>query len=91
MARIDIDFGQVKTLVADFDRAVSNYCNSVDSFFAEINSFNGWEGDAADKYLANANAESVSYVTFGDNLKNFVTTLDQAIEELESSFGSVAR
>jgi hypothetical protein len=41
--------------------------------------------------LANANAESVYYVTFGDNLKNYVTTLDQAIEELEASFGSVAR
>ncbi|MBQ7789798.1 MAG: hypothetical protein IJ399_00890 [Bacilli bacterium] len=88
---IDIDFAQVKTLVADFDRAVSSYCTATDSFFNEINSFKGWEGDAADKYLSNVNAESALYITFGDNLKNFVNTLDQAIDSLEATFNSAAK
>ena len=91
MSKIDIDFDQVKTLVADFDRTVSNYCTSIDSFFDEINSFEGWKGEAADKYLSTVNSESSLYVTFGDNLKNFSKTLDETIERLESSFNSAAK
>lgn len=91
MSKIDIDFDQVKTLVADFDRAVSEYCSSVDSFFSEINSYEGWEGKAADTYLSSAKAEGVSYVTFGDNLKSFSSALDQSIDRLEATFNAVAK
>lgn len=91
MSKVDIDFNQVRTLVADFDRSVSNYCTSIDSFFNKINSYDGWEGEAADKYLSSVNSESALYITFGDNLKHFSKTLDETIERLESSFSSAAK
>lgn len=91
MAKLDIDFDQVRTLVADFDRTVSAFCTSVDSFFCEINSYNGWEGEAANTYLSSVNSESVEYVTFGDNLKAFSSALDQSVDNLESTINAVAK
>lgn len=91
MAKITSDFDQAKELLIDFDRAVANFCSTIDSFFNEINSYNGWEGDAADKYLSTVNAESSKYVTFGENLNNYSNTLSEVVEKLETSFIAAAK
>lgn len=91
MAKVNVDIAQLRTLVADFDKCVSSYKVSVDSFFGEINKYKGWEGDAADQYLNTANAESVKYVQFGESLQGFVSLLNDIVNNLEATVNSSAR
>ena len=91
MAKINVDIVKLRTLVADFDKCVSSYKMSVDSFFGEIKKFNGWEGDAADQYLSNAIVESVKYVIFGDSLQGFVSLVNDIINNLEATLNSSAK
>ena len=91
MAKINVDFAQLRTLVADFDKCVSSYKVSVDSFFGEIKKYKGWEGEAADQYLNAVNAESVKYVEFGESLQGFVSLVNDIINNLEATLNSSAK
>jgi uncharacterized protein YukE len=91
MAKVNVDIVQLKALVTDFDKCVSSYKVSVDSFFGEIKKYKGWEGEAADQYLNAVNAESVKYVEFGESLQGFVSLLNDIINNLEATVNSSAR
>ena len=91
MAKVNVDIAQLRTLVSDFDKCVSSYKVSTDSFFGEINKYKGWEGEAADTYLNSVNAESIKYVELGESLQGFVSLLNDIVNNLEATVNSTAK
>lgn len=91
MAKVDVDIEQLKVWVSQFDRCVQDYRTSIDSFFKNINQYNGWEGKAAVTYLESVNTESIKYINFGESLLNFSTTLSGIVDNLESTLVSTAK
>lgn len=91
MARVDVDIEQLKVWISKFDRCVQDYRTSIDSFFKNINQYEGWKGEVAVTYLESVNTESIKYINFGDSLLNFSTTLSGIVDNLESTLVSTAK
>lgn len=91
MTRVNVDIEKLKVWISDFDRCVQDYRTSVDSFFKNINQYDGWKGEAAVTYLDSVNTESIKYINFGDNLQTFSTTLSGVVDNLESTLVSTAK
>lgn len=91
MTRINVDIEKLKIWISDFDRCVQNYRSSIDTFFKNINQYDGWKGEAAVTYLESVNTESIKYINFGDNLQSFSTTLSGVVDNLESTLVSTAK
>lgn len=83
MTKISGNIVQLKTLVSDFDKNVRAYNSAVNSYFDEIKSFNGWEGDIVASYLSSVNSEKSQYVTFGKQLSSFVDSFSDIIDDLQ--------
>ena len=91
MALIRADIEKARNIISDFDLSIQNYKNAIDSFFKKIQEYNGWEGDAADKYLETVNAESIKYVNIGESLQGFSNLLSDVIDNLESTVSKTAK
>ena len=74
---------KLKTLVSDFDKNVRLYNSSINSYFGEIKTFDGWGGDKATSYLSIVDQESEKYLNFGDELNSFIDVFSGIIDELE--------
>ncbi|MGM9877633.1 MAG: hypothetical protein ACI33S_03190 [Bacilli bacterium] len=91
MAIIRTDIEKTRTLISEFDLSVQNYKNAVDSFFKKIQEYNGWEGDAANKYLETVKAESIKYVNMGESLQSFSSLLSDITDNLETTVSKTAK
>ena len=90
MAKVKAEFAELETLVTDFDRSVEDYKMAIDSFFNEINQFEGWKGEAADKYLKATDKESTIYKTVGEALQNYGNTFSDTVDMVESTVSQAA-
>ena len=84
MTKVNVNIEQFRTYVSDFDKCVQTLESSINSFFDEINQFDGWSGDISNKFLSNINVESNEYNRFVDSLNSFISILNDMGDNLES-------
>ena len=88
---LEFDTAQLDKCISDFESCIYTYNEKVYSFFKEINNFEGWSGDAAQKFKEKAAIEKEKYVKYGESLYKFSETLSSVLLQATNTAISSAK
>ena len=88
---LEVDTTGLDKCISDLSSCIYTYNEKIDSFFKEINNFEGWSGEAAQRFKEKAAIEKQKYVEFGDSLYKFSDTLSSILLQVTNTAISSAK